>query len=59
VTFVEYLNILKKKTTCKAIAKEIKEGRQKEREDKQAKRIIDLGVVADYDVQRVFKNTLG
>jgi hypothetical protein len=34
VTFVEYLNILKKKTMGKAIAKKIKGGRQKEREDK-------------------------
>jgi hypothetical protein len=34
VTFVEYLNILKKKAMGKAITKQIKEGRQKEREDK-------------------------
>jgi hypothetical protein len=34
VTFVEYLNILRKETMDKATAEEIKEGKIKEREDK-------------------------
>jgi hypothetical protein len=34
VTFVKYLNILRKKTMDKIVVNEIKEGRQKEKEDK-------------------------
>jgi hypothetical protein len=39
----------------KTIAKEIKEGRQKVREDKQAKKVINLGIVANYVAQRAIK----
>jgi hypothetical protein len=34
VTFVKYLNILRKKPMDKIVVNEIKEGRQKEKEDK-------------------------
>jgi len=47
VTSVEYLSILRKKTMDKVVAKENKEGKRKEIKDKQAKRILELGIVVD------------
>jgi hypothetical protein len=37
VTFAKYLNILKKKIMDKVVVEEIREGKRKERKDKQAK----------------------
>jgi hypothetical protein len=39
MTSIEYFNILRKKIMDKVVAKEIREGKIKERKDKQARRI--------------------
>ncbi len=49
VTFTEYLYILEKKT----IAKEIKGGRRKEKENKWLKRVANLGTISNQTTQKV------
>ncbi len=39
--------------------KEIRKGRQKDREDKGAKKTIDLKIVVDYATQRTIKKWIG
>jgi hypothetical protein len=43
VTFVNYLVILEKKTLNKVVAKTIREERWKEKEEKQARKTMDVG----------------
>jgi len=52
------LNILKKKPMGMVTTKEIRKGRRKDREDKGAKKAIDLKTVVDYATQRTIKKWL-
>jgi hypothetical protein len=58
VTSVEYLSILTKKTMDKVVAEENKEGKKKKIKNKQAKRILELGIVVDRPTIRILKNML-
>ncbi len=58
MTSVEYLSILTKKTMDKVVAEENKEGKKKKIKNKQAKRILELGIVVDRPTIRILKNML-
>jgi anti-anti-sigma regulatory factor len=52
VTFVDCLAILKKKALDKTTVKTFKEERRKEREEKQARKIVDVQVVVAIAIER-------
>jgi hypothetical protein len=51
----EYLDILRRKLMEKVVAKEIKEGKWKEKEEKQTKWATKLGFVANWVVRKCVK----
>ncbi len=53
VTYDEYLNIMWKKATDKAITKEISADKWKEREEEKLKTIVDMGSTMDQTIQRI------
>jgi hypothetical protein len=58
VTSNQYLNIMRKKAMDKATTREIKEDRQKEREEKRLKIVIDVGFVVDQTTQKTIEKWL-
>ncbi len=55
MTNFEYLDILRRKTTEKTIAKEIKACKKKEKKDKWAKQIVELGSIITRAIRKTIK----
>ncbi len=53
VTSFEYLDILRKKTMEKVDIEEIKIGKKKDKEDKKAKQVVELGFAAERIAQKI------
>jgi hypothetical protein len=52
---LEYLDILRRKTMEKVIAEEIREGKWKEKEEKQAKRVVELSFATNQAIRKCVK----